>query len=380
MQSWCRQVCWCVAAGGWFAACAAPPPPPAGAWLPPAPSEAVAQVATGSATTPVGVSAEVPRGEDLGSTEALDGDEVAAERALRQDLASAVDPTAAALALAEWLAAGERHREALTVVLAALRSPEANQPLLHWRAGVLQRDLGQREAACRELREAWRLAPLGALPAVALGELAEVAWLTGDAATARVALTELRVAPDAAKVDAASVAALEQALASGREPVLLPRDWFGNLRGGDLAARRAAFAHCTRGGRDDPSAQRALAIACGDADPELRAAAVAQVPLDSRAVADFVAAALADPAPAVRLALVARLPELAAALGDAGRAAAAQWLGSAIALEAVPEVFAAMHRTLCLLVPELPTLPQGAAQDPEARAAAVAAWRARGLP
>ncbi len=303
-------------------------------------------------------------------------DEHAEEQALRAALADAADPTGPALALADWLAAGERHEEALRVVEQALRAPVPPSLALRCRAAALHRDLGQRPLAFDVLRAAWTSAPFGGLPAAALLELAELAWLVGEPAVAQVALAELRVHPGAVSLDRGpsgepASAELGRALAVGAAPELGERDRFGDLRGGPVAARRAAFAGLCSGDPAGPVAQRAVAIACSDPDPELRAAAVGRVQLLPEAWSEFAALALADPEPAVRLAAAARLPSGAGA-------AAAPWLCAALSGETAPAVFRGLHEALRELHRDGPELPPGGEHEPRQRAALAASWRAWG--
>jgi Flp pilus assembly protein TadD len=108
---------------------------------------------------------------------------------LRQELATAEDPTASALELAGFLAAEERHEEALAVVQQAeTRSPD---PRLRVARAGLQRDLGRRHLALAELETLVRERGAKALHPGLLYEVAELNWLEGNGAQALANLREI---------------------------------------------------------------------------------------------------------------------------------------------------------------------------------------------
>lgn len=248
-----------------------------------------------------------------------DDDDREDERTWREALASAPDPTGPALALAELLAAQERHVEAVAAVDVARRRSDA-PALLVARAGLL-RDLGQRHEAVAALRALVAAQGPAALHPALLYELAELEWLEGDGAAAQATLRTLAAVhaehPWTAQSERERLA-LAVALARGSRPdQLRVRDLLGNLRGAPLVVERLAVLDrlAAGSGLDGAAAaairERAVAIAAGDDSPAVRTRAVQlAVPPDRDAAVAFCAAALADDAPLVRRAAARRVVDL----------------------------------------------------------------------
>lgn len=312
-------------------------------------------------------------------------DERELEKDLRHELATAADPTDVALELAGLLTDLERPREALAALEAAMsRRPGPRLSIAH---AAVQRDLGQRHLAVAELE---RLrATQGAL-AVAPGvllELAELQWLEGHGDTALATLTELRRAysEDAwwtTNGTPVEQLALEVNTRSAPQRLRL-RDLLGNLRGApnQLVRLRTLeeIVHLADHGKDSSEAQqralaglreRAIAIACGDEHPVVRARAIQLAKPVAATAMDFCAAAFGDASPVVRSCVAPRC---------------AEWLGrSAIPLllevlakETDGAAFRAMHEALGSLVTEAPQLLPQDEDKAERRLVVTAAWRQR---
>ncbi len=384
-----------------LAGCAAPPPP---APLPglggavreasvvapaPAAAPAVAEAIVGPAEAvpmagdraPVDPS-NPPVPADPGAAGALPAplativdDERAAERLLRERFAAAAEPVDAALELVAFLTQRERHREALAVVQTA-RQRSAAVPLREALVG-LHRDLGQRAAAVAELTS-WRLQQGAAqMPPAALLELAELKDLLGARDEALAVLGELRRYHEWQVLGTslgAEVVALQAEWAVGGEaPRPRLRDVLADLRGhADVAVRQESLTALVELAALQPELAgvlaQAVAIACGDADPRLRARAIELAQPPAPTAAAWLTAALADAAAEVRRAAVGR----AAAWG--GEAAVAI-LGAALVAENEPAVFRCLWDALRAMGVALEELPPAAEDSPSVRAARVAQWR-----
>ncbi|MBL9078999.1 MAG: hypothetical protein JNL08_15960 [Planctomycetes bacterium] len=306
----------------------------------------------------------------------------ATERQLRHELAHAADPTAAALELADLLCALERHRDALDAIDAALARRDA--PALRvCRAGVL-RDLARRPEAVAELQALARQHGAASLHPGLLFECAELQWLLGDAAAAQATLAELQrvhAADPWVEANATALRGLADELATASAPpVARVRDLLASLRGGVSPADRVRLltelcrlADRETGPRREYLRSRAIAIACADESPAVRARAVQLAEVRGEDAADFCRTALADDAALVRQVAAERCPALA---GDD----AVPWLLAALAAETDGFAFAAMHAALAVLVPGGPELPSGLAGDAATRSAVTAAWRQRCRP
>jgi len=394
--SWCRAAAvakpWLVACLLW-AGCTAPGPvslPGVGGavreagMVMPRPSATAAVDAVGEPELLRRAAAAAPRPEVSASPkwEGADGADVdvvaeerAAERLLRERFAAAADPVEAALELVAFLAQRERHREALAVAQAAWQRTPA-VPLRVALVG-LYRDLGQRATAVAEL-SAWKL-EYGAqqMPPSALLELAELKDLLGARDEALAVLGELRRYHEWQVLGTnlgAEVLALQAELAvGGEEPRPRLRDVLADLRGhDDVAVRRESLTALAELAELEPALTevlaQAVAIACGDADAQLRARAVELAQPPAQAAAAWLQAALADAAPEVRRAAAGRAAHWLAA-------AALPWLGAALAAEADPAVFRQLWQELRGLGLELAELPPAGEDSPAVRAACVAQWR-----
>jgi hypothetical protein len=323
--------------------------------------------------TPDQASAPDPASGDLAAGASP---EPATEAGLRHALVTAADPAQAALDLAGWLAAGERHDEALHVLEQALA--RAALPALQVaRYGVL-RDLGRRAEAAAVLAALAAAAPAPDWSPQLWFEAAELAWLEGDAALARArlaALSEQAAGSAFCREHAGRVAQLQRELASGRPPSRVPaRDLLGNLRGAPEPAQRVAALRALVGlaGSPEPRSEElaalAVAIAAADPSPAVRATAVRLAQPEAAFAVDFCAAALADPAPHVRLAAVERTVHW---LGTASP----QLLLPALQQEADAMVFAALDAALVEVTAHGRAHDSLAVGNPAARAAVLDAWR-----
>jgi hypothetical protein len=345
----------------------------------------LAALAACSAATPAAGPVAFPRAHAAEASASLDGDAAvvelapapaaapppADEAALREALANAPDPADAALALVAQLTYAERHREALAVLDAAQRRLDSG-PLQIARAGVL-RDLGQRHAAVRALRDLRDAAGAGALHPRLLFELAELEWLEGELDAAAATLLQLAAVhgEDAwTQAHRTEWQAAAAAIARGEVPRRMRlRDLLGNLRGAPLATERVAVLAQLQGSLP-PNASafrdRAVAIALGDEAGAVRARAVRLAQPGADVAAAFCAEALADPDPLVRQAAADRAAPL---LGER----AIEPLAAALAAESDPATFAQLHAALAALVPDAPAAVD--ATDADARAGLLARWR-----
>ncbi|GAB4159320.1 MAG: hypothetical protein Fur0037_26560 [Planctomycetota bacterium] len=288
------------------------------------------------------------------------------ERAAREALAAAADPSGPALDLVDWLAARERLAEGLPVLDAALARKPGDPVLLRRRADLL-RDLGRRKEALAILAASFRDADD---PEILL-DTAEMAWLEGDRDGARQALDRLlrrHGASPYVERHAGRLAVLDDELR--REPAprrILIRDLLANLRGATRPGDRAAALEilASAGGE---AASRACAIALADQSALVRASGMRLAVLEEAAMAKLVEAALADPSALVRAAAATRALEL-------GVERAVPLLIAAIAAEEDSKTFATMHQILKRLCPDGPEARIGAEEDPAERAALAAAWR-----
>ena len=321
-------------------------------------------------------------GSDRAASRVVDAvatlDPIAEERRLRAEFAAPGDPTEPALDLAGFLCSRERFDEALALVDVA-RGRSADPRLRIARAGLL-RDLGRRVAAANELRSLARERSAADLHPSLLLEWAELEWLNADFAAAREVLADLSRTHGAdpwcidhrAEIDVlAAAVAREQRAAKG------VRDLFGDLRGGDaVAVRAAAFDGLATIGRlagDDAAPEvlaDAISIAFADVAPELRVRAVEAATPGSAIGPALLAAALGDESPRVRLAAARRAFDL-------DRDNAATVLLDRLAKETDAAGFEQVHASLAAVVANAPTLPSGAGETIESRATAVAAWRER---
>jgi hypothetical protein len=359
-----------------LAACAGTGDPPVAArGLQRVPADAAAtrtQPATAEPTAPFAPATALHPGA---GTAATAGDEVD-ERELRRELATAADPSGAALDLAQALVGAERVDEALAAVDAALARVR-NDTLRVARAGLL-RDLGQRHAAVAELRSLRRDVGPGALHPAALFELAELEWLEGEPEACQATLQQLQTEHARHSWFTANAVRREQlaaAVARGGPPRHIGlRDLFGNLRGAPLATERlAVLDQVQRSAVSAEAKSRAIAIAIADESPAVRARAVQLAAPPPAAAAAFCEGALADGAVLVRRAAIVRTVEL---LGAGARPV----LLRALAAEPDAAVFVGMHEALARLAGVTEPLDPRAVADASARAEVVARWRARSTP
>ncbi len=340
-----------------------------------------AAAATGDSPAPVDAAAASPAPAAEPAVAAGAEPPVADESDLREELASAADPTAAALELAAGLAGAERVHEALAVVDTALARVR-NDVLRATRAGLL-RDLGQRHAAVAELRSLRHDVGAAAMAPELLFALAELEWLEGDAAASAATQRQLTAAharhPWMAANRAARDALAAEVARGGRPTRLQLRDLLGNLRGAPLATERIAVLELlhrsprTATAAHDAVRERAIAIAVGDVSPAVRTRAVQLATPARDQYAEFCAGAFADPEPLVRRAALARTVEL---LGADAR----PLLLACLAVEQDPPTFVAVHDALAALAGVSEPLDEGAAATAAARAEIVARWRARPFP
>lgn len=349
----------------------------------PRPTGPLPATATAASTGPV----EPGRGE-AGSAAAGGDDELADfERSLREQIATAAEPTSYALELAGLLADLERHREALAMLVGVRQRLAAAgrtiDPVLQVAIAGAHRDLGQRHLAVAELEAL--LAARGALglhPGLVF-EIAELQWLEGKPTAAVATLAELRrghVDSGWLASHTSDVQRLEHELANRAAPTRMRlRDLFGNLRGATEAIVRLQTLEELVRLADAPApaaagepriaavAPMALAIAFGDVDGLVRARAVQLTgPVDG--TEEFCRAALADADARVRTAAVAKA---VAWLGAGSRAL----LLDALTNEADPQAFRACHEALVGIVGNGPPMPPGSEAEAQARQIAVAAWR-----
>lgn len=299
------------------------------------------------------------------------------EADLRRELATAVDPTAAALELAALLTQFERCAEALAAIDAArMRVP--SPALRVARAGVL-RDLGQRHLAVAELRALRRELGAAAMHPHLLFELAELEWLEGDGQGTQQTLRELATTHGDDEWTKTHRAAREELMTAcqvaERPRRLAIRDLLGNLRGAPLATERlAVLEQLVRGAGLEPAARselrgKAVAIALVDEAEAIRARAVqlAEVPLDD--LAEFCQEALADASPMVRQFAMQRCRELP-------RELAIPLLLHHLAGESCWPVWQAARGTLQSWHPSLAPLSTQSVATAEDRQQVLAAWRA----
>jgi hypothetical protein len=377
---WVVAACWPVVAG-----CSAKPAPasragfgataaggPATAAVP-----AVAAKVAPPTTQPAAARADAPAFVEpwlLPTPAAAAADPFALERHWREQLATAADPTDAALALAGWLCELERHDEA-DLVLAAAQARVPGPELRIARAGVW-RDLGQRHRAAAELGAV--IVEHGAAevhPGLLL-ELAELHLLEGSPDAARAALQQLRsvhagapwVVQRQLPIEALALA-IEQ---PGGPRRITVRDLLGNLRGAPVPTARLAALEALANeapvpaGSVQPLHEQAIAIALGDPSPAVRARALEMAQLSPSVMHELVLAALEDPAALVRSIAADRVT---AALGHADL----PQLHTLLAAESDAGAFARLHAALRGLEPTRPALAPGAADTVAGRAAA-AAW------
>lgn len=299
------------------------------------------------------------------------------ERSLRAALASSSDPSGPALELMGLLCSCERYPDALAVAVEA--QSRSNSPALRVaKAGVL-RDLGRRHLAVAELRSLLQDHGAAGMHPSLLFELAEIEWLEGDPDASKQVLATIEAvhAGDAWCIEhRKSLEALADEMQHGASPTRVRvRDLLGNLRGAPSAMVRlrvleqlsAATLDGDQAASDDLHA-RAIAAACADESPSVRARAVQLAPFDGPTGEQFCATALDDPDALVRCCAAARAPE---------------WLGAAgvpilldhLAGEKDAAAFAALHGALAKLVPNAPALPSSSLDLACVRARIVQAWR-----
>ena len=283
-------------------------------------------------------------------TQASTATHAADERALRNRFATAGDSVEPGMELASFLVASERHGEALHVLDLTIKRQRAPTALLA-RASVL-RDLAQNELARRDLGEVVRRRGRAGVAPGTLFELAQVEWLAGaahDAAKTLEDLVRLHADSDFLAVarqdidewrlrvsDASQVAASESlrdalALLRGASRVTVRLRMLESLagpkaveRGG--AARRSIRAH-------------AIAIACGDPSPALRARGLQLAVINDVHPAGLWPSALMDEDAMVRRAAAEAFPMRY-------RDSAAAALLAALERERDPGVFRAMHAAM----------------------------------
>lgn len=298
------------------------------------------------------------------------------ERGLREQLATAEDPTVPALELANLLAASERFREALAVVDTGLRR-RVTPPLRQARASVL-RDLGQRHLAVAELRAVERDLPPEEIDPVVRFELAQLEWLEGEAAAAAATLQRLQVLnansawlQDHRQEVAELMAAVQ---AGGRPRIVLIRDWLGNLRGADSVRARLSLLDWMLDATElEPDRARelhvlALGVALGDDSAAVRARAVQRGVPDPDFALEFFTEGLSDPSPLVRRCAA---PRLAATLPER----AAPQLFECMKSEDDALAFLAEHDALATLRAAPRSCSEADAGDASQRATLVAAWQ-----
>ena len=301
------------------------------------------------------------------------------ERSLRQDLATAGDPTASALELAALLCDQERLAEALEVVQQAQTRSQA--PALRVARAGLLRDLGRRHLAVAELQALVREYGAGALHPSLLFELAELDWLEGNQASALAdlaAINDIHVGDRWCVEHGKQLAELAAEIQRGSGPERVRvRDLLGNLRGAPNVSTRIRvleqLAAATKPGDENATGAlgaRAVAIACADESPVVRARAVQLAHPDAESASEFCRIALGDGAAIVRRFAAARTVEL---LGRAGAALVLDGL----AREEDAATFVVFHDSLGRLGMMPPALPADGVETAAARAEVVAAWRAR---
>ncbi|MBK8101191.1 MAG: hypothetical protein IPK26_29265 [Planctomycetes bacterium] len=351
---------------GWLlVACAAPadrsppapprsPPPVAAA----APAVEPAQPAVGPSTL----------GEP--TVPEVDGD-AAFEQQRRRALVEAADPTVAALELAGWLAAGERHEEALAVVNAAWRRNRA--PALMVAAAGLQRDLGRRHEAVATLQAVVTGQTFAGCHPGLLFELADLQWLEGDGPAATATLRAIEATHGRHHwwtERQADVRALHREIARGGAPrAIAVRDVLGNLRGAPAPAERLRSLRELIAIGAGPRAQ-AVAIGVGDGDELVRAQAVLAAELEVASLLELCRGALGDAAPQVRAAGAARCRDLEPD-------AALPLLWAALRHEDDPAPLLALHQSLHGLRPDGPTATVAELATAVGRQQLRQAWEAR---
>lgn len=353
---------------GWLlAACAAPVDRP--------PSAVAAPVRPLLGAPPATAAPVVPPGHALPDRGDQDALEVAAdadfERQRREALAMAADPTLPALELAGWLAAGERHEEALAVVTAAWRRTRA--PALSVAAAGLQRDLGRRHEAVATLATVVTDQTFAGCHPGLVFELAELQWLQGDGEAADATLRALEATHGQHRwwtERQADVRSLHREIARGGVPrAIAVRDVLGNLRGAPDPSERLRCLRELIAIGAGPRAQ-AVAIGVGDTDDLVRAQAVLAAEVEVAALIELCRGALADPAAPVRAAGAARVAGLAPGV-------ALPLLRHAMTNEDDPVPLLALHQALRNLQPDGPTAAMGQLATAAGRDRLRQAWEAR---
>ncbi len=302
-----------------------------------------------------------------------------AERDLRNAFAEAdaAQLADAAARLAGFLADAERHRDALHVLDLAL-DRGAGVDIRVARASVL-RALGMCEAAADDLRlVVASRRPRAPSPGTLL-ELAKVEWLAGDVAAAAAAMADLErvyVRSDFLQVHADDVKDWRERIAHHTPETDAGDlcDAYALLRAAPSVTARLRMLEGLAGApaaaiiadEDRDKQRRAIAIACGDASPALRARAVQLAALVPLRDPGFWRIALQDDAPMVR-------GFAAAGAVDVRAADAKSLLLDALERERDDAAFGSMHRALAraLQAPPPPCDPSNEA----GRARALAHWR-----
>jgi len=306
------------------------------------------------------------------------------ESDLRERLAKAADPAPAAIELAALLGDNERHEEALAVLAEARR--RSSDARLRIAQASVHRDLGQRHLAVAELRAVCREQGALALHPGLLFEFAELLWLEGEPEAAKATLAELRNAhaDDVwCQRNAGTLRALELEIAAQTTPSCVRiRDLLGNLRGAPVEIVRLRtledlVALAGSNGKASPAAraaswhdlrERAIAIACGDPSPTLRARAIQLAEPGPEQRATFFQLALADPSALVRR----HAAECAAAkLGEGAR----RLLLDSLEQEQDVEAFLGIHAALASIAVDAPLLSLAECGDAERRAATIQYWK-----
>ena len=343
----------------------------------PAPVGEVGGPSVPERTEPPVVLLPAPEPEPPAGTPVRASEDAQRERMLREALASDVEPSEAALDLAALLCSLERHPEALAVLDAAL--PRSKSPLLRVARASVLRDLGRRDQAAAELRNLAAAHGTAELHPGLIFEWAELEWIAGNPEGAKAALLELaKVHPKDpwCTENRATIEDLSRAIESRQPPSLAPRDLLGELRGAQSVAQRIRVLEIltTIANKDDPDGRtvrtQAVAIACGDESPAIRARGVQLAAPGAEGREAFFTKALADEAAIVRRIAAERA---AVVMGDA----ACPLLVARMASEDDAAVFLQLHESLAGLVAGAPQLPAEGLEQPEARLLLAAEWRKR---
>lgn len=309
------------------------------------------------------------------------------ERTLRNAFAKAEDPSQPALELAGFLVQQERHFEALYVIDAALKrrreahvDADTTVPLRLARAGLL-RDVARCDLAVTELRGIVRERTAKRVAPATLFDLAQVEWVSGDNRAAKTTLALLQrehSGDDWLRRHADELAAWHRRLEASnasRDPLANGdlRDVFALLRAApELAARQRLLRSLARPrpGADGRASVRlrAIAIACADESPAMRALAVQLAASNELDELAFWQTALRDRAPLVRNYAAAGLARITKEVPSA-----VAILYAAIRQETDEHAFLSQHRSLGKLLEVAPDACDAATDD--GRQAALGKWK-----